>query len=67
MIKRMLRYTDLKEAGVVNNRATLYRWIKHQGFPQGILLGSNTRAWAEEDVERWLESRPTTLFPSPAH
>jgi len=57
---RILRYSDLKEMGVVNNRPTLYRWIKDIGFPQGFMLGPNTRGWFEREVERWLESRLVT-------
>jgi predicted DNA-binding transcriptional regulator AlpA len=59
MANRILRFIDLKEWGVVNNRPTLYRWIKVCGFPQGFLLGPNSRAWKEEDVVAWLQARPT--------
>ena len=58
MVDRILRFVDLKEAGFVNNRATLYRWIKLHGFPQGVLLGPNSRGWSEKDVLEWLNSRP---------
>ena len=57
MANRILRFIDLKEMGVVNNRPTLYRWIKDLGFPQGFLLGPNSRAWLEKEVEDWLETR----------
>ncbi len=56
---RYLRYSDLVECGIVNNRATLYRWIRQHGFPAGVLLGPNSRAWPEDAVVRWLESRST--------
>jgi predicted DNA-binding transcriptional regulator AlpA len=58
MLNPILRYDDLKRSGVVNNRATLYRWIKYHGFPPGVLIGPNSRAWAEKDVLGWLSSRP---------
>ncbi len=64
MVDRILRYTDLQEAGIVNNRATLYRWIKDHGFPRGILLGSNSRGWLESDVAKWLRSRPVSMDPN---
>ncbi len=57
MVPRILRFPDLKDAGIVNNRATLYRWIKDHGFPSGVLLGPNSRGWAENDVLDWLSSR----------
>jgi len=56
---RYFRFDDLKAAGIVRNRPTLYRWIKERGFPGGILLGPNTRAWPEADILRWLESKST--------
>ena len=58
MFPRILRFRDLKDAGIVNNRATLYRWIKDRGFPPGVLLGPKSRGWAEADVLSWLASRP---------
>jgi len=51
------RYPDLVERRIVNNRTTLYRWIKDFGFPPGILLGPNTRAWPAHEVEAWLRER----------
>ena len=57
MFPRILRFRDLKDAGIVNNRATLYRWIEDHGFPPGVLLGPNSRGWAEADVLTWLDSR----------
>ncbi len=55
---RILRFPDLQDAGIVDNRATLYRWIKDQGFPPGVLLGPNSRGWIEEDIVSWVHSRP---------
>jgi predicted DNA-binding transcriptional regulator AlpA len=54
---KLLRYDDLVSLKIVKNRMTLQRWIEHEGFPPGILLGPNTRAWREEEVEAWLDSR----------
>lgn len=56
---KYLRYRDLVERGIVRNRATLGRWIRHQGFPAGVLLGPNSRAWPETEVDAWLARRPT--------
>lgn len=55
---RYVRFTDLVERGIVNNRPTLHHWIKEHGFPRGVLLGPNTRAWREDEIEAWLASRP---------
>lgn len=56
---KYLRFDDLRERGIVNNRVTLGNWIRDQGFPPGILAGPNTRLWIERDVEEWLAARPT--------
>ena len=59
----LLRFRDLKARGIVNNYPTLYRWIETQGFPPGQMLGPNSRAWRECDIEAWLASRPTEKAP----
>ena len=58
MNAKYLRFADLVERQIVGNRTTLSRWTKEHGFPPGILLGANTRAWPEDEVEAWLEARP---------
>lgn len=55
---KILRFKDLKERGVVDNRVTLSRRIKDHGFPPGFLLGPNSRAWTEDEIEAWLKARP---------
>ena len=57
MSRRFHRYPALVKAGIVNNRTTLSRWIKDHGFPTGVVLGPNTRAWPEDEVDAWLEKR----------
>ena len=59
MTTKYLRYHDLVERQIVNNRTTLQRWILKYGFPAGVLLGPNTRAWPADQVEAWLEARAT--------
>jgi hypothetical protein len=65
MLARQLRYRDLKERGLFNNRVTLALWIKDRGFPPGRLVGPNTRLWDEAEIAAWLASRPTELKPAP--
>jgi predicted DNA-binding transcriptional regulator AlpA len=59
----LIRFRDLKERRIVENWPTLLRWIKREGFPAGIRLGPNARAFPRHEVEAWLESR---RIPSPA-
>lgn len=51
MATKLLRYPDLVERGIFNNRATLYRWIKEGRFPAGFKLGPNIRVWTEDEAE----------------
>lgn len=62
---RYLRFADLKAMGIVQYRSTLYRWIADGYFPAGVMLGPNTRAWPEDQVELWQASR-TAAPPPPA-
>jgi hypothetical protein len=56
---RLLRFADLKARNIVRNWPSLKRLIQDQGFPPGIMLGNNTRAWDEAEVEGWIANRPT--------
>ena len=57
MARQYLRYEDLAARKIVNNRTTLSRWIKHYGFPPGVLLGPRTRAWTEDEIAEYHERR----------
>ena len=54
-MQKLLRFKDLKELGIVDNRVTLARRIKDQGFPPGFPLGPNSRAWTQNEIEVHLE------------
>ena len=58
MLRRQLRFRDLKAQGVVSNWVTLNNWIDEKGFPPGRLIGANTRVWDEAEVVAWLEAQP---------
>lgn len=53
----VIRYSDLVEMGVVNNRTQVPRIIENEGFPEGFMLSANARAWFRDDVEAWLAKR----------
>jgi hypothetical protein len=55
----LLRFSDLKERGIVRNWPSLKRWVETIGFPPGRMLSPNTRVWTEAEIEEWLASRPT--------
>ena len=54
-----LRFSNLKAENIVTNHVTLGRWIEQEGFPPGVMLGPNTRAWRRSWIDNWLASRPT--------
>ena len=58
----MLRYRDLAERNLFNNRMSLRRAMLRADdpFPQPIYLGPNSIAWRRCDVEAWLERRSKT-------
>ena len=56
---KLLRFSDLKERGIVTNWVTLQRWVRECDFPPGRMLGANSRAWTEQEVEDWIASRPS--------
>jgi Prophage CP4-57 regulatory protein (AlpA) len=53
-----VRYRDLVAAGLVMNWIGVTRMIAAEGFPRGVMLGRNTRAWRLDEIEAWLASRP---------
>ena len=56
---RLLRFRDLRERGIINNWPALRYRIDRDGFPPGRMIGPNSRAWTEAEVDAWIKSRPT--------
>jgi predicted DNA-binding transcriptional regulator AlpA len=56
---KLIRYNDLVAKGIVNSRMTLKRLIDLQGFPAGVLITPNARAWNEAEVDAWTAVRPS--------
>jgi hypothetical protein len=54
-----VRYADLVTANIVGSWTQLLRLIDCEGFPTGVMLSANVRAWPLDLVEAWLEARPT--------
>jgi predicted DNA-binding transcriptional regulator AlpA len=57
---RLLSFKDLQARGIVRSWPMLKRRVERDGFPPGIMVGPNTRAWIETEVDTWIKSRPTT-------
>jgi hypothetical protein len=63
---RLLRFADLKARNIVRNWPSLKKLVEREGFPPGIKLGSNSRAWAESEIEEWIANRATGGTPQKA-
>jgi predicted DNA-binding transcriptional regulator AlpA len=57
---RFLRFKDLQARGIINSWPMLKRRVERDGFPVGVMVGPNQRAWIEAEVEKWIRSRPTS-------
>lgn len=53
------RFADFQEAGITDNWPHLLRLIANEGFPTGVMLSKNIRAWDVAEVRQWLAARPT--------
>lgn len=65
-LPKLVRFKDLQAAGVVTNWQQLNNMIDDLGFPVGILLSPNIRAWRLDDVTAWLDARPSERKDAPA-
>jgi predicted DNA-binding transcriptional regulator AlpA len=65
--RELWRFCDLKALGIVEDRTTLRRRMKSDGFPQPIVLSGNSVAWVASEVGKWLRSRPRGAAPQPLH
>ena len=54
---RLLRFADLREAGIVTNWPQLKRLVDNGGFPPGFMLSPAIRVFPAGEVEAWLQGR----------
>ena len=57
--RRLIRFRDLQERGIVQNWPQLKRLVTAHNFPAGLYLSANSRAWFEDEIDAWLDARPT--------
>lgn len=55
---KLVRYKQLVADGIVENRVSLARQVRLEGFPKPICIGPNTLAWDYDEVTAWVASRP---------
>lgn len=59
--RRVTRLIRLKEVQhrVGLGRSTIYRWMSEGKFPRPVQLGGYAVAWAEDEIDQWVECRLT--------
>jgi predicted DNA-binding transcriptional regulator AlpA len=57
-IPTFLRFKDLQARRIVTSWPQLRHMQRQYGFPPGRLLGANSRAWTEAEIQEWLASCP---------
>jgi prophage regulatory protein len=66
-MQRILRFNDLKPAGVVYTRKHI-RDLENRGeFPMHVDLGPNSVGWVAEEVDAWVERRIRARRVVPVH
>ena len=65
LARELWKFSHLKMFGIVDDRATLRRWMARQNFPEPLVLSNNSIAWVSSEVRAWLASRPRGAAPSP--
>jgi predicted DNA-binding transcriptional regulator AlpA len=55
---RLLRFPDLQKRNIVKSWPQLKRLQERHGFPRGRMIGPNTRAFTEEEIDEWVATRP---------
>lgn len=55
-VTRLIRLKEVQHR-VGLGRSTIYRWINEGKFPKPVQLGGYAVAWAELDVDAWIEAQ----------
>jgi hypothetical protein len=57
--RKLVKFSDLKNRGIVENHTRLRDLIEQQNFPPGIWTGPNSHRWWDDEIEAWLSACPT--------
>ncbi len=57
MGRKLIGYDGLRERGITLSRVQLWRNMKAGTFPKAIMVGASTRAWAEDEIDAWIEAK----------
>ena len=56
-MKKIYRYRKVEELTGLS-RVTIWRRERAGLFPRRVQLGSGSVGWREDEIEKWIESRP---------
>jgi predicted DNA-binding transcriptional regulator AlpA len=54
----LLRFPNLKQKNIVKSWPQLKRLQDRYNFPKGRMIGPNTRAWTDQEIDEWVASCP---------
>ena len=55
-VTRLIRLPEVQHR-VGLGRSTIYRWMAEGKFPRPVQLGGYAVAWAEHEIENWIDDR----------
>jgi prophage regulatory protein len=55
-MSRLIRLPEVRHR-VGLGRSTIYRWMSEGKFPKPVQLGGYAVAWAEHEIENWIDDR----------
>ena len=58
----MNRFFRVQEVECITglSRSSIYRLAAQGGFPKPVKLSQRSSAWREEDLKKWVETRPVS-------
>jgi prophage regulatory protein len=62
--RRLIREVDLDERGIMS-RSNRWRGVRNGTFPAPVVIGPNSKAWYEDEIDAWLASRPRRTYGGP--
>lgn len=62
---KLYRFSDLVKIGLFRNRTSLKNAMDRNQFPEGRLIGGNSRVWTESELQTFLDNCPSARKVSP--
>jgi prophage regulatory protein len=62
-MRKILSPTTTRATVGEPDRKTIYNWVRKGLFPEPVQIGPNKIGWYEDEIQKWLESRPRGFMP----